>query len=290
MKHLIYDPKLHGNRMTIACFISGSGTNYQRIVERDPNHNYVVFTNRPGCEGILKARKNKHTVVELSHAPYFRGAREKYDGIIPRNCPERERYERDVWQLIETRIKKIPDLVCLAGYDQWLTDWTIERYPSKILNVHPGDTTKGYDGLHWIPTAKAILAGDKGIRSTLFLADKGEDTGPVLVQSKPLNIFAALEASNSEDLQSVISYATSHSITKYEQFVDIADEEHKEIMKRVCERLQAALKIAGDWEIYPFAVHDLIARGRVAIDDRIIYIDNKPMPVYGYRMEQGFSI
>ena len=272
--------------MTIACFVSGSGTNYQRIVERDPNHNYVVFTNRPGCEGILKARVNGHIVIELSHVPYFRGAREKYGGIIPRNCLEREKYEQDVWQLIENRIPKMPDLVCLAGYDLVFTDWTIERYPSKILNVHPGDTTKGYAGLHWIPTAKAILAGDEGIRSTLFLADKGLDTGPVLVQSKPLDIFSALEAEDSADLHKVISYAKRLSITTYEHFTEAADAAHKEIMKGVCERLQGALKVAGDWEIYPFAVHDLIARGRAAVDDRKIYIDGRQMPAYGYRMDE----
>jgi len=286
VRHLIYDPKLQGNRMTIVCFVSGSGTNYQRIVERDPNHEYVVFTNRPGCEGVLKAKANEHIVIELSHVPYLRGAREKYGRVVPRNCLEREKYEHDVWKSIEDRIQKKPDLVCLAGYDLVFTDWTVDRYPLKILNVHPGDTTKGYDGLHWIPTAKAILAGDEGIRSTLFLADKGLDTGPVLVQSKPVNIFQSLETAGAEDLHNVIGYAMRHSITTYEHFLKAADEEHKETMKRVCERLQAALKVAGDWEIYPFAVHDLIARGRVAVDGRIIYLDGKQLPKYGYRLDE----
>lgn len=273
--------------MTIVCFVSGTGTNYQKIVERDPNHSYVVFTNRPGCEGVLKAKANGHTVLELSHIPYFRGAREKYGGSILRNCPEREKYEQDVWRLIEGKLQKKPDLVCLAGYDLVFTDQTVERYPSKILNVHPGDTTKGYDGLHWIPTAKAILAGDDEIRSTLFLADKGLDTGPVLVQSRPLKIFQALEVPERESLHKVISYARKSSITTYEQFAKIADDERKETMKRVCERLQSALKVAGDWEIYPFGVHDLIARGRVAVDGRKIYVDGKQLPVYGYRMDAG---
>ena len=276
--------------MTIVCFVSGSGTNYQRIVKRDPNHDYIVFTNRPDCEGITKARANGHIAIELSHVPYLREARSKYGAAgIPRNCPEREKYEQDVWRLIEDRIQKRPDLICLAGYDLLFTDWTIDRYPSRILNVHPGDTTRGYDGLNWIPTAMALLAGETEIRSTLFLADKGMDTGPVLVQSKPLRIFSVLEPSASEDLHKVIDFAKKHAITTYEHFTDEADAEHKEIMKRVCEHLQTALKIAGDWEIYPFAVHELIARGRVAIDNRNIYIDGKLMPVYGYRMDEEQS-
>lgn len=271
--------------MTIFCFVSGSGTNYQRIVERDRNHNYLVFTNRPGCEGSLKAKANGHPVIELSHAPYFKGVREKYGGSIPRNCPEREAFERDVWKLIEGRLQRKADLVCLAGYDLVFTHASIDRYPSKIVNVHPGDTTKGYYGLHWIPTARAILAGETEIRSTLFIADKGLDTGPVLAQSRALKIFDTLEAGAAEDLHKIVQYAEQQSLTTYESFTATADAAHKDIMKRVCEGLQSILKEKGDWEIYPFAVHDLIARGRAAIDGRKVYFDGKELPAYGYRLD-----
>lgn len=291
---MIYNPKLLRGRMVIVCFVSGSGTNYQKIVERDPNHDYVVFTNRPGCEGVEKARANKHVVVELSHVPYLKGARDKYGPAgIPRNCPERETYERDVWSLIEDKVKKAPDLICLAGYDQWSSDWTVDGYYPRILNIHPGDTTKGYAGLHWVPTAKAILSGDDGIRSTVFLVDKGEDTGPVLAQSKPLKITQTLRELESagnkglvEGFDKVVSFARKHAITGYDDFEKSADAEQKAIMKLVCENLQSALKVAGDWEVYPFAVHSLIARGRVEVMDRTVYIDGRQMPDYGYRMEQ----
>jgi hypothetical protein len=44
--------------------------------------------------------------------------------------------------------------------------------------------------------------------------------------------------------------------------------------------------VKGDWEIYPFAVHDLIAQGRVAVEDRVVYVDDKKMPEYGYRLDE----
>lgn len=166
------------------------------------------------------------------------------------------------------------------------TDQTVDRYPSKILNVHPGDTTKGYVGLHWIPTAMAILAGDDEIRSTLFVADKGLDTGPVLVQSRPLKIFQTLGASGSDDLHKVIEFAKARSVTTYKDFNEAATAEYKDSLKRNCEYLQNTLKEKGDWEIYPFAVHDLIARGRVAVDGREIYVDGKVLPPYGYRLDE----
>ena len=179
MKQLVYDPLKSGNRMTIVCFVSGSGTNYREIVAQNRDHKYVVFTNRPGCGGAAIARENKHEVIELGHTDYLRDAQKKYGlGNVPRNCNERVRYERQLVKLIESNIGGEPDLICLAGYDQWLTDWMVDRYYPRILNVHPGDTTKGYDGLHWLPSAKAIIAGDDVIRSTLFFVDKGEDTGP----------------------------------------------------------------------------------------------------------------
>jgi phosphoribosylglycinamide formyltransferase-1 len=279
--------------MTIVCFISGSGTNYREIVKRDPNHHYVVFTNRPDCGGVAIARENKHEVLALSHIPYLREARKKYGaGNVPRNCRERIKYEQDLLRLIEDRIGKQPDLVCLAGFDQWNTDWMIDRYYPRMLNVHPGDTTKDYAGLHWIPSAKAILAGDTVLRSTLFIADKSEDKGPVLVQSRPLDIGKTLEELEVkgakgllDGLQRISSFTREHAITNYEDFTHSAGKELSAIMERICASLQDALKTAGDWEIYPFAVHDLIARGRVAVDSRAVYVDGKLLPEYGYRLD-----
>jgi len=295
MKQLVYDPAKCGTRMTIVCFVSGSGTNYREIVARDANHHYVVFTNRPGCGGVALARANKHEVIELSHIPYLEAARSKYGPWnTPRNCPERVEYERTLCALVEGRIDGEPDLVCLAGYDQWLSDFILDKYYPRIINVHPGDTTKGYSGLRWIPSAKAILAGDKVVRSSLFFADKGEDTGPVLVQSKALDIEQTLDRPElgpkqglSMRLHEIVDFAAAHDINTYEDFKKKAGKEILGMMETICKNLQEALKVSGDWKIYPFAVHDLIARGRVQIDGRTVYVDGKPMPGYGYRMDDS---
>jgi len=290
MKQLVYDPFKSRGKMTIVCFISGSGTNYREIVAQNRDHTYIVFTNRPDCGGVAIARENKHEVIELSHIPYLRDAKRRYgSGNVPRNCPERVKYEQNICRLIESSIGGEPDLICLAGYDQWITDWMVDKYYPRILNVHPGDTTKGYDGLHWVPSAKAILAGDEVIRSTLFFVDKGEDTGPVLVQSEPLYIAQTvdeLEHKGTGGLSQVTGFATIHNIKAYEDFEEKAGAELLETMGNICRNLQDALKVAGDWKIYPFAIHDLIAPGRVQIADRKVYIDGREMPEYGYRMDE----
>ncbi len=281
--------------MNIVCFVSGSGTNYREIAARDVNHRYIVFTNRPGCGGVAIARANGHEVIELSHVPYLDAARRRYGSAsIPRNCPERAEYEQRLCALIESRIGGEPDLVCLAGYDQWLSDFIVDKYYPRILNVHPGDTTKGYDGLHWIPSARAILAGDDVVRSSLFFVDKGEDTGPVLVQSRPINIRQTIDRAESasgqglsKGLREIADFARTHDIETYEDFQQKAGRELLGKMEIICRSLQEALKVSGDWEIYPFAVHDLIAGGRVQIDGRIVYVDGEEMPAHGYRIGEN---
>ncbi len=291
MSELVYDPIKSGKRMTIVCFVSGSGTNYREIVVNNPNHDYLVFTNRPGCGGTEIANNNNHKVLELSHIPYLREARKKYGaGNVPRNAPERIQYEKDLCRLIEDEIGKQPDLICLAGFDQWNTDFLINRYYPHILNVHPGDTTKGYVGLHWIPSAMAILTGDNAIRSTLFLVDETEDNGPVLVQSAPLKIsetLAELDAKEPrrliEGLHHVLAFAGASRISTYEEFKERADKDLQRTMNMICSELQEILKREGDWKIYPVAVQ-LIAEGRVKVKGREVLLDDKELPEYGYRL------
>ena len=293
MKKLIYDPAKSGKRMNIVCWISGSGTNYREIVNRDPDHNYLVFTNRPGCKGLEIARQNQHEIIELSHIPYLKEARKRYGAEkAPRNSEERTQFEQEACRLIEERLGKEPDLVCLAGYDQWLTDWTVDKYYPKMINVHPGDTAKGYFGLHWIPAARAIFGGDTSLRSTLFIVDKGEDTGPVLVQSALMNIKQALTELESQgknglidSLKEIVIFCAVRGIKSYEEFREKAGEKLNGKLETVCSNLQEALKAAGDWEIYPFGVHDLIARGRVEIEDRKVYVDGRELPAFGYRLD-----
>jgi phosphoribosylglycinamide formyltransferase-1 len=292
MGELVFDPVKSGKRMTIVCFVSGSGTNYREIVTANPDHDYVVFTNRPGCGGTEIARKNNHKVLELSHILYLREARKKYGpGKVPRNAPERIQYETDVCRLIEDDLGKQPDLICLAGFDQLNSDYMVDKYYPRMLNVHPGDTTKGYVGLHTIPFGMAILAGEDSVRSTLFFIDKNMDNGPVLVQSSPLMIAETLSELDAkepqgliEGLHRVLAFAGASRINTYEEFKEKADEELQQILGNICSHLQEVLKVKGDWKIFPVAVR-LISEGRVKVEGREIFLDDKKLPEYGYRLD-----
>ena len=127
-----------------------------------------------------------------------------------------------------------------------------------------------------------------------FLRIKTRITVRYLVQSKPLDInqtLSELEAKGEKGLlaglRKVTEFAVINNIKTYDFFWKTANEELQIIMGRISSRLQDKLKEKGDWEIYPFAVHDLISRGRVAVKGRDVYIDGQKMPAWGYRLDEN---
>ncbi len=71
------------------------------------------------------------------------------------------------------------DLVVLAGYMQLLTPSFLERFPGRVVNVHPA-LLPAFPGLHAVEEALAARVPETG--ATVHLVDEGVDTGPVLRQ------------------------------------------------------------------------------------------------------------
>ena len=275
---LIYDPS--SGPMRYACGVSGSGTNYEKIYERSPDTYHIVFSNVPGCAGILKAGKRGAPVVLLDSGKYFR----EMWGLekIPRYGVERNSYDMAIMTLVEQVLGGGPDLICLAGYDLWIGEWMANRYFPKILNVHPGDARK-YTGLGWRPAAKAILAEESSVRSTVFFVDQSDDGGPVLVQSESLPLSRW-----DEELRDIRRFVERTDARTLEQFRAAVQREGNNLYKsleKVSTAIQEILRVEGDWRIYPFAVHGLIAKGRVALDGRTVYIDGVQMPPEGWQVD-----
>lgn len=280
---LVYDPA--SGPMKYVCAVSGSGTNYERIYERDPGSHLIVFTNAPGCSGAEKARKHGVPVASLDSAIYFR----EMWGLekVPRYGVERNAYDMAMMTLVEQTLGGAPDLICLAGYDLWLGDWMPRKYYPRILNVHPGDAKK-YTGLGWRPTAKAILAGEKGVRSTVFFVDESDDGGPIVIQSASLPLSRW-----DKELREIRNFVERTGARSLEEFRTAEQAEGTKLYKPledVSTRIQETLRTEGDWHIYPFAVHDLIAKGRVALDGRTVYINGVKMPEQGWQVDTyGFA-
>jgi phosphoribosylglycinamide formyltransferase 1 len=271
--------------MRYACGVSGSGTNYERIFERDPAKYHILFSNAPGCAGMAKARNHGAPVVALDSERYFRDmwGLEK----VPRYGVERNTYDMALMTLVEQVLEGRPDLICLAGYDLWIGDWMANRYYPTILNVHPGDARK-YVGLGWRPAAKAILAEEGSVKSTVFFVDASDDGGPILIQSKSLPLSRW-----DDELRDIRRFVERTDARTLEQFRAAAQREGSTLYKAledVSTSIQEVLRVEGDWQIYPFAVHQLIGAGRVALDGRTVYIDGAQMPEEGWQVDTyGFA-
>ena len=280
---LIFDPS--SGPIRYACGVSGSGTNYDKIYERDPGKQHIIFSNAPSCTGVSKAKARGVPVALLDSARYFK----EMWGLekVPRYGVERNSYDMALMTLMEQGLGGRPDLICLAGYDLWIGDWMAKRYYPHILNVHPGDARK-YAGLGWRPTAKAILADESSVKSTVFFVDASDDGGPILIQSRSLPL-----SKWDNELRDIKRFAEKTDARTLPQFREAAHREKSTLynaLEQVSTSIQEALREEGDWQIYPFVVHDLIAKGRIALDDRTIYIDGVQMPEEGWQVDNyGFA-
>ena len=70
-------------------------------------------------------------------------------------------------------------LVVCAGYMHLLTTPFLERYPERIVNVHPS-LLPDFPGAH--PIEDALAAGVETTGVTVHVVDEGLDSGPVLRQ------------------------------------------------------------------------------------------------------------
>ena len=73
------------------------------------------------------------------------------------------------------------ELVVLAGYMHVLTRPFLDRFPGRVVNVHPS-LLPAFPGLDAI--AHAVAAGVETTGVTVHLVDEGVDTGPVLRQEE----------------------------------------------------------------------------------------------------------
>jgi phosphoribosylglycinamide formyltransferase-1 len=73
------------------------------------------------------------------------------------------------------------ELVVLAGYMHLLTPPFLDRFPGRVVNVHPS-LLPAFPGAHAI--ADALAAGVETTGVTIHLVDEDLDSGPVLSQEE----------------------------------------------------------------------------------------------------------
>ncbi len=155
----------------IAVLVSGGGTNLQALID---------------AEGRGELGNGKISLVIASKEGVYALERAKQNGIKSIVLPRREYATIEDYSkaLADTLEAEGTDLVVLAGFLTIIDEQVYERFPNRILNVHPALIPsfcgKGYYGLH---VHEAAL--EKGVRvsgATVHIVTPECDAGPIVLQ------------------------------------------------------------------------------------------------------------
>ncbi len=176
-----------GSLARLVVLISGNGTNLQAILDACqcgdlPARVVAVVSNRRDAYGLERARR--YGVPALYHplAPYRAAGH------------ARRVYDADLAHLVAAYA---PDWVVLAGWMHVLSAAFLNRFPGRVINLHPAlpGTFPGVGAI-----ARAFEAYQRGeITGTGVMVhlvpDEGVDSGPVIAQaSVPITPADTLES------------------------------------------------------------------------------------------------
>lgn len=151
----------------IVIFVSGSGSNAQRIVEFAKNESLTpfeieaIFCNNPKAFAIQRAEKLDIPCVVFNR---------------------KEFYESSEILIALEQIK--PDLIVLAGFLWLIPQAVIEAYRNKIINIHPALLPKyGGKGMFGDRVHQAVLDhAEKESGITIHYVTENYDEGDVILQ------------------------------------------------------------------------------------------------------------
>ncbi|NLM26290.1 MAG: phosphoribosylglycinamide formyltransferase [Firmicutes bacterium] len=164
----------------IAVFASGSGSNYQAIMEFFAEHAKIqvalLVCDQPQAKVIDRAKHWQTPTLMVS----------------PKDFPSKASYERHILSFLE---EYQIDFLVLAGYMRLIGPILLEPYSGRIINIHPSllPAFPGKDAI-----GQALAYGVKVTGVTIHFVDEGMDTGPIIVQK-------AVEVSTDDDLLSLSS-------------------------------------------------------------------------------------
>lgn len=192
-------------KMRVAVFASGGGTNLQAIIDANIEtiEIVLVFSNKANAYAIERAKKNNIPVEIIDHKGF----------------QTREEFDEAVVQAVEPY--KL-DLIVLAGYMRILSPVFVRAYKNKIINIHPA-LLPSFPGIN--SGRQAFEYGVKYTGVTVHYVDEGVDTGPIILQ----DIVEIQDADTEESLLEKI-HRVEHRI--YPEAVRLVSSSEVEIVGR----------------------------------------------------------
>ncbi|MBE0429547.1 MAG: phosphoribosylglycinamide formyltransferase [Thermoleophilia bacterium] len=152
-------------KFRLGVLISGSGSNLQSIIDRlhqGPGNIEiaVVISDNPGAYGLKRAEKAGIPTAVYPMSGYSSRAAHDLD-------------------MAEELARRGVDLVVLAGYMLIVTSEFLQRFPHRVINLHPS-LLPAFPGGTPIEDTMAYGARVTGV--TVHFVDEGTDTGPIILQ------------------------------------------------------------------------------------------------------------
>ena len=152
----------------LAVLISGNGTNLQAILDACAKHDLpavvvAVISNKPDAYGLVRGAKAGVPTTVLSSVP--KQDRRAYDAVLAGYVASHR-----------------PDYVILAGWMRILTSEFLNRFPQRVINLHPA-LPGTFPGTHAIERAyESWQKGEIDHTGVMvhLVPDEGVDSGPVL--------------------------------------------------------------------------------------------------------------
>jgi phosphoribosylglycinamide formyltransferase-1 len=146
----------------IVILLSGRGSNLQALFDAKLPCKYVaVISNRADAKGLEIARSLGITTAIVSHQNF--SDRTAFDAAL---AEEIDRYA--------------PDLIVLTGFMRILTAGFVQRYPGKMINIHPS-LLPAYTGIN--THARALQDGVKIHGCSVHFVTPTLDAGPIIIQA-----------------------------------------------------------------------------------------------------------
>ncbi len=152
--------------MNIAVFASGNGSNLQALIdaeeksELDKGKITLVVSDKPEAFALKRAQKAGISTFILEGTSF----------------KSREEYDKKVHQRLQ---EEDIGLIVLAGFMRILSDFFVDEYRGRILNIHPA-LLPSFKGAHGIKDA--FESGVKVTGVTVHFVTKELDAGPIILQ------------------------------------------------------------------------------------------------------------
>ena len=151
----------------IAIFASGAGTNAQAIIQYFSNHTTVkvalIVTNNPAA-GVIKIAHNNKII----------------SAIVTNEALCNEELMTKLLDALNI------ELIVLAGFLQLIPPFLLQKFPKRIVNIHPALLPKfGGKGMYGMKVHEAVLAaGETETGITIHYVNERYDEGEIIAQHR----------------------------------------------------------------------------------------------------------